>query len=118
MANAPNTAMSGEPSVLRSDAAVQHHFNTEHVKTWSYNPTLRRQRGYQIGTKGYSEPDENAFYAQPGHPQNPEYKPQVVDIEEWEGGAEGEVAVKVSAGEEKWQKYYRERQKMNLEKSS
>lgn len=113
--NKQNLALSGEEVVGHSDTPIKHHFNVDNVKPWTPNATLKRERGYKIGTVGYSEPGENGFYTQPGHPQNPEHKPQTADIEEWGGSPSTSVKdlIGLDKDKEKWQKFYRLREKMN-----
>eukprot|EP00511_Aplanochytrium_stocchinoi_P002459 CAMPEP_0204823166 /NCGR_PEP_ID=MMETSP1346-20131115/1275_1 /ASSEMBLY_ACC=CAM_ASM_000771 /TAXON_ID=215587 /ORGANISM="Aplanochytrium stocchinoi, Strain GSBS06" /LENGTH=174 /DNA_ID=CAMNT_0051949713 /DNA_START=205 /DNA_END=729 /DNA_ORIENTATION=+ len=112
--NKINTSVTGKEIAHGDDTPVSNHYNTEHLKKWRPNPTLKRERGYGYGST-VSEPGENAFYTQTGHPMNPFHKSEEIDIEAWDAAPKG-TSASVDEGDETWQKFYKQRQKMNQQK--
>lgn len=71
----PSNASTGESNVIfeKSDTPNKHHYNQKANLAPRPNPTIKRERGYNIGSY-YSAPFENGYYTQPGHPLNPYHK--------------------------------------------
>ena len=108
----PTLHRTGKTMTVETHTPVKNHYNTEHLKEWRVNPTLKRERGYGFGSY-YSEVGENSFYVQPGHPMSPFEKENEQHVEAWGGqpsAAKGQQGVGVDSP---WQKFYKQRLAMN-----
>lgn len=107
----------GSPMLEVSDAPVQHHYNVDHTRAWRPNPTMKRERGYKIG-------EPNAFYTQPGHPMNPNFKPEKTTVDQSLLPANYEKDMKAMYGKKAeeimsrdWRTFAETRRQMNIASS-
>lgn len=107
----PAMHRTGKTMTVETHTPVKDHYNTEHLKEWRQNPTLKRERGYGFGTY-VSEVGENSFYVQPGHPMSPYEKEAEQHVEAWTGQPSSEKTSATSV-DSPWQKFYKERLAMN-----
>mmetsp|Transcript_1809 Transcript_1809/g.2117 ORF Transcript_1809/g.2117 Transcript_1809/m.2117 type:complete len:202 (-) Transcript_1809:534-1139(-) len=113
--NKINTSLTGKQIASGDHTPVSDHYNTEHLRQWRPNPTMKRERGYGVGSP-VSEPGENGFYTQRGHPMNPFHELESNEIESWDAQPATSVA-SANEADETWQKFYKIRQKMNQSKN-
>lgn len=106
----------GEAIVKRTD--VPAHLNThqvpESVRTkteWRANPTLNRERGYNIKTYFQTQVGGNAYYVQPGSPMSPVYEPFIGNMLLNTPGVK--LSAKNKPSQDKFSKFKAQREALN-----
>ncbi|GBG29532.1 NADH dehydrogenase ubiquinone 1 alpha subcomplex subunit 12 [Hondaea fermentalgiana] len=99
------------------DTPVRHHINIKHRRDWRKNPTLQRERGYNVDHY-FSKAGVNDYYVQPGTVASPLFEEKGPKIEVWGAAPEPKSNVVGEPEKEKepWELFWAQRKRMNEEK--
>ena len=108
------------PSIVHhSDAPYDtHEVPAALRKPWRANPTVKRERGYNVKPYYNDFPTQNAFYTQPGNPLSPIFEENSSD----RAGAQlmGSSAIMRGPGAtlSKWEKFQLQREALNAKEKA